>query len=531
MRSVPHRVVCLLGLDDGVFPRAGRGRRRRRAGPRPDAPASATPRSEDRQLLLDAILAATETLVITYTGANEAHRAAAAARRTARRAARRPRRHRHADGGRCPTRVAVRHPLQPFDAGTSHPAAAARRDRSPSTRGALAGARAAAGPRTAAGAVPGRRAPAARAAGRRRRWPTWCAFLEHPVKGFLRATARRRPGRTTRSRSTDAPAGRDRQPGAVGGRRPGARATCSRASTPTARSSSASGGAACCRPGSSAGDARPGSSTRPAPVAEAAASATRATPRGASTSTSTSAAGAGCAGTVAGGVRRPAGAGHLLPARPQAPARVLGAAARAVRRRPGPQLDRPHDRPCRRRPRDGPHRVRCSARSTTPRATCCATWSPCATAAARAAAAAAEGVVRLRPGAAVPVPTRPTRWQGRLRLERRPVPRRAVRRRPRRGLGPARRPAGGRSSAPARGRGVRRRDHPVRRAGAARCGARCSSGRAGELVHGPLRPRRPAADRHHPARGQRRHRQDLHRRRPGRPLRRRGGARRSTSCW
>ena len=23
MRSVPHRVVCLLGLDDGVFPRVG----------------------------------------------------------------------------------------------------------------------------------------------------------------------------------------------------------------------------------------------------------------------------------------------------------------------------------------------------------------------------------------------------------------------------------------------------------------------------------------------------------------------------
>ena len=35
MRSVPHRVVCLLGLDDGAFPRAGRGRRRRRPGPRP----------------------------------------------------------------------------------------------------------------------------------------------------------------------------------------------------------------------------------------------------------------------------------------------------------------------------------------------------------------------------------------------------------------------------------------------------------------------------------------------------------------
>jgi len=70
MRSVPHRVVCLLGLDDGVFPRAQwvdgddvlarrplTGERDRRA--------------EDRQLLLDAIMSATETLVVCYTGANE----------------------------------------------------------------------------------------------------------------------------------------------------------------------------------------------------------------------------------------------------------------------------------------------------------------------------------------------------------------------------------------------------------------------------------------------------------------------------
>ena len=35
MRSVPHRVVCLVGLDDGVFPRVARRRRRRRAGPPP----------------------------------------------------------------------------------------------------------------------------------------------------------------------------------------------------------------------------------------------------------------------------------------------------------------------------------------------------------------------------------------------------------------------------------------------------------------------------------------------------------------
>ena len=69
MRSVPHRVVCLLGLDDGVFPR-----QRTVDG---DDVLARTPvtgerdvRSEDRQLLLDAIGAATEKLVVTYTGAD-----------------------------------------------------------------------------------------------------------------------------------------------------------------------------------------------------------------------------------------------------------------------------------------------------------------------------------------------------------------------------------------------------------------------------------------------------------------------------
>jgi exodeoxyribonuclease V gamma subunit len=71
MRSVPHRVVALLGLDDGIFPRAGAVdgddvlARRPRTGER-------DLRSEDRQLMLDAVLAATERLVITYTGAHEA---------------------------------------------------------------------------------------------------------------------------------------------------------------------------------------------------------------------------------------------------------------------------------------------------------------------------------------------------------------------------------------------------------------------------------------------------------------------------
>ncbi len=70
MRSVPHRVVCLLGLDDGVFPRA--------PAVDGDDVLARTPltgerdlRSEDRQLMLDAILAAREQLVVTYSGANE----------------------------------------------------------------------------------------------------------------------------------------------------------------------------------------------------------------------------------------------------------------------------------------------------------------------------------------------------------------------------------------------------------------------------------------------------------------------------
>ena len=70
MRSVPHRVVCLVGLDDGVFPRLGvvDGDD---ALARDPMTGERDIRSEDRQLLLDAIGAATEKLVITYTGANQ----------------------------------------------------------------------------------------------------------------------------------------------------------------------------------------------------------------------------------------------------------------------------------------------------------------------------------------------------------------------------------------------------------------------------------------------------------------------------
>ncbi|MFC5137054.1 exodeoxyribonuclease V subunit gamma [Actinomycetospora rhizophila] len=70
MRSVPHRVVCLLGMDDQVFPRETRAdgddvlARDPRVGER-------DPAAEDRQLLLDAIVAATDHLVVVHSGADE----------------------------------------------------------------------------------------------------------------------------------------------------------------------------------------------------------------------------------------------------------------------------------------------------------------------------------------------------------------------------------------------------------------------------------------------------------------------------
>jgi exodeoxyribonuclease V gamma subunit len=67
MRSIPHRVVCLLGADDDAFPRVGRRQgfdllgERRHVGDRDR-------RDEDRFLFLEALLAARDHLVITYSG-------------------------------------------------------------------------------------------------------------------------------------------------------------------------------------------------------------------------------------------------------------------------------------------------------------------------------------------------------------------------------------------------------------------------------------------------------------------------------
>ncbi|HMC39186.1 MAG TPA: exodeoxyribonuclease V subunit gamma [Acidimicrobiales bacterium] len=115
MRSVPHRVVALLGLDDGAFPRHPEIDGDDLLLSRPLV-GDRDARSEDRQLLLDALLAATSHLIITYCGRDE---------RTNRR---RPpcapvaelldvvdASVRRADGRAARHSVVVHHPLQPYD--------------------------------------------------------------------------------------------------------------------------------------------------------------------------------------------------------------------------------------------------------------------------------------------------------------------------------------------------------------------------------------------------------------------------------
>ncbi len=72
LRSVPFRVVAMLGLGDGEFPRQehaadfdliAHGTGDRRHGDR-------SRRNEDRYLFLEGILSARERLIITYTGQN-----------------------------------------------------------------------------------------------------------------------------------------------------------------------------------------------------------------------------------------------------------------------------------------------------------------------------------------------------------------------------------------------------------------------------------------------------------------------------
>ena len=94
MRAVPHRVVALLGMDDGAFPR-GSGRDGDDVLARDPLVGERDARQEDRQLFLDAVTSAAAAPGRRVLGGRRAHRCDATARGPRRRAARRPRRRRH----------------------------------------------------------------------------------------------------------------------------------------------------------------------------------------------------------------------------------------------------------------------------------------------------------------------------------------------------------------------------------------------------------------------------------------------------
>jgi exodeoxyribonuclease V gamma subunit len=184
MRSVPHRVVCLLGLDDSAFPRKAPRDGDDLMLEHPHL-GERDPRSEDRQLLLDALLAAGERLIVTFTGNDErtnAPRPAAvpvgelldAIDATV-----------CCEDGQPPReRVVVRHPLQPFDPRNFIAGHIAGPHAWSFDGAALAGARALAGPRSEPppflhGPLPPRASGVVELADLVR-------FVEHPVRAFLR---------------------------------------------------------------------------------------------------------------------------------------------------------------------------------------------------------------------------------------------------------------------------------------------------------------------------------------------------------
>jgi exodeoxyribonuclease V gamma subunit len=183
MRSVPHRVVCLLGLDDGAFPRKA---------PRDgddlllDDPQAGdrNPRTEDRQMLLDALLAATDRLVVTYSGNDERTNtrlppAVALGElldvvdATARTAA-----------GDAAAEVVVRHPLQPFDPRNFVSGALVEGRSWSFDQVTLEGARALSGPRSEPGPFLAR--PLAPLDAPFVEIDDVVRFAQHPVRAFLR---------------------------------------------------------------------------------------------------------------------------------------------------------------------------------------------------------------------------------------------------------------------------------------------------------------------------------------------------------
>ena len=114
MRSIPFRVVCLIGLNDGAFPRTRRPLSFDLVAATPRR-GDRSPREDDRYLFLEALLSARERMLITYVGQRISDNVAVppsvvvselcdAIDQTFR-----------SDDDRTPSeRLTVRHPLQPF---------------------------------------------------------------------------------------------------------------------------------------------------------------------------------------------------------------------------------------------------------------------------------------------------------------------------------------------------------------------------------------------------------------------------------
>ncbi len=190
MRHVPHRVICLLGLDDGAFPR--------HTLPDGDDLLARDPhigerdlRSEDRQLFLDAILAAGDHLVVTYSGADvrtgaelppavplgELLDALDATAVTA-------------DGKPARTQVVVHHPLQPFDPKNFAAGALGRPGPLSFDQTALSGAQALCAQRAGPPPFLGESLPAPSGDEARHEvhdvlLQQLIQFFQHPVRGFL----------------------------------------------------------------------------------------------------------------------------------------------------------------------------------------------------------------------------------------------------------------------------------------------------------------------------------------------------------
>ena len=278
-----------------------------------------------------------------------------------------------------------------------------------------------------------------------------------------------------------------------------------RRSRPSARS----GGAACSRPAGSAGAWRRRIGDEAAPVAEIAESSTQGRHVARSTSTSTSAAAAGCAApspasTATASSRRPSpGSARSTGSRPGSRCSRCVPTSPAAAGRPAPSAAAEGTQPPDDRPRASPSRSTAPDRAARP-------GGDLRRRHARAAPAAAEDRPRLGavapPGAQRPAAAgeRPSS-SGSATVRRRERGRRAT---SRSGVPTPRSTSCWGSAAP--GRGVRRREHPPRRPGAA---ALAADPRAeGSDCMEPFDLLGELPDRHHAARGERRHRQDLRRR-------------------